>query len=103
LANKQKGYVEVDLDKKRKLKYDLNSLAEIEDKLGVTIAKLGEVEMGAKQIRVFLWAGLIHEDENITEREVGGLVNFENMEYINDKIGEAFALGTGKNQTSGSK
>jgi hypothetical protein len=75
----------------------LNSLAEIEDKLGVPLSKLAEVELGVKTVRAMLWAGLIHEDEELTEREVGNLVDFENLEYVQEKVGEAFAVSAPKN------
>ena len=78
-------------------RYDLNALAEIEEKLGVKLDQLDKVQMGVKELRTFLWAGLIHEDDNLTEREVGGMVDFDNMELINEKITEAFQAATGKN------
>jgi hypothetical protein len=90
MANKQRGFVEVQLDKKRTLRYTLNALAELEDRLGVSVSELTNVPMGMKQIRTFLWAGLLHEAPDITEQEVGNLVDFENMEYVSQKITEAF-------------
>jgi len=94
MANKQRGFVDIELDKARKLRYNLNALAELEDKLGTSLSDLDEDKMGVKQIRTFLWAGLIHEDPEITEQEVGEMVDFENMEYINEKITEAFSKAT---------
>lgn len=97
MANKHRGIVEIELDKVRHLRYTMNALAEIEDKLGVTIEKIGEVEMTVKAVRVILWAGLIHEDEALTEREVGNMVDMENFFYVQEKIAEAFAGGQPKN------
>jgi hypothetical protein len=97
MANKQRGFVIIELDKERKLRYTLNALAEIEDKLGVSLDELDKVQMGIKQLRVFLWAGLIHEDKELTELEVGDMVDFDNMEYVNSKISEAFQAASGKN------
>lgn len=97
MANKQKAIVDIKLDKPRKLRYTLNALAEIEDKLGIPLSKIAEVEMSMKNVRVMLWAGLIHEDEELTEKYVGNLVDFENFEYVQGKIAEAFAMATAKN------
>lgn len=98
MANKQKALVEVELGgEKRTLRFTLNSLAEIEDKLGVPLSKLSEVELGVKTVRTMLWAALIHEDEEITEKQVGNMVDFENLEYVQNKVSEAFALATAKN------
>lgn len=94
MANKQRGFVEIQLDKKRTLRYTLNALAELEDRLGVSVSELANVAMGMKQIRAFLWTGLLHEDPDITEQEVGNLVDFENMEYVSKKITEAFTSST---------
>ncbi|MBC9785502.1 hypothetical protein H1S01_13425 [Heliobacterium chlorum] len=97
MANKQRGFVDIDLDRPRKLRYTLNALAEIEDKLGVTVTKLSEVTLGIKSIRTFLWAGLIHEDANLNEKDVGSWVDFDNIEYVQAKIAEAFETATRKN------
>lgn len=97
MANRQRALITVELDKVRNLRFTLNSLAEIEDKLGVPISKLAEVELGVKSVRIMLWAGLIHEDPELTEREVGNMVDFDNIEYVQNKVAEAFASATEKN------
>lgn len=96
MANKQKAIVEIELDKTRTLRFTLNALAEIEDKLGVPLSKLGEVDLGIKAAQVMLWAGLLHEDETLSLKQVGDMVDLSNLEYVQKKIGEAFALATGK-------
>ncbi|MTV50090.1 hypothetical protein GJ688_14025 [Heliobacillus mobilis] len=97
MANKHKSLVEITLDKPRKLRYDLNALAELEDKLGVSLQELDQLAMGVKQLRVFLWAGLVHEDPGLSEIDVGAFVDLENLGEVNQKITEAFQLATGKN------
>ncbi len=96
MANKQRHLVELELgDKTYTMHYTLNSLAEIEDCLGVPLAELGKVQMGMKAVRVMLWAGLIHE--GLTEKEVGSMVDFGNFEYVQEKLAEAFEVATRKN------
>lgn len=75
----------------RTLKYDLNALAEMEDKYGSVDAAFAALDTNSiKAVRFVLWAGLIHEDENLTERQVGSLID---LRYLNDlmgTLGEAF-------------
>jgi hypothetical protein len=97
MANKQRQMVELELDKSRNIRYDLNAFAEIEDKLGITMAELPDVKVGMKTIRTLLWAGLIHEDENLTESAVGKLVDPDNLKYVQEKVVEAFSLVNRKN------
>jgi hypothetical protein len=98
MANKQRGFVKVELDKERNLRYTMNALAEIEDQLGVPLSEMAELKMTIKNVRVILWAGLIHEDEELTQQEVGNMVDLENMQEVQEKVAEAFAMADkGKN------
>ncbi|MFD9628678.1 hypothetical protein [Peribacillus muralis] len=97
MANKQKGLISINLDKKRNIRFTLNALGEIEDAFGVPLSKISEIELGVKAVRTMLWAGLIHEDEDLTEREVGNMVDFDNLEEVQAKVSEAFAVATAKN------
>jgi hypothetical protein len=93
MANKQRGNVEVELGGKvRNLRYTMNALAEIEDNLGVPLSEMDKVKMTIKNVRVILWAGLIHEDEELTQKEVGNMVDLENMEAVQEKVAEAFTM-----------
>lgn len=87
----EKRYVTIELDKPRRLRFDLNALAEIEERLGVGIDKLGDLDMKAKTARVMLWAGLIHEDQSITPEDVGGMVDLDNLGYVQERIAAALA------------
>lgn len=97
MANKQKNEVTIMLDKKRTIRFTLNALAEIEDALNVPLSKLSEVELGVKTVRTMLWAGLLHEDETLTERQVGNWVDFSNLEEVQTKVTEAFGMAMEKN------
>ncbi|MGD2278204.1 hypothetical protein [Bacillus wiedmannii] len=97
MANKQRGMVDIRLDKKRKLHYNLNALAEIEDALGVKIHEMHTLSLGMKNIRTILWAGLIHEDAELTEETVGSLVDVSNIAEVQTKVQEAFVGGESKN------
>lgn len=82
--------VPIELDKPRGLKFDLNAFAELEDKFGSMDAAFQAMQKGSlKAARTLLWAGLLHEDETLTERKVGGLVTLANMSAIMDRITSA--------------
>lgn len=42
-----------------------------------------------KAARTLLWAGLLHDDETLTERQVGGLVTMENLSAVMDGVSAA--------------
>lgn len=74
----------------RKLRYTLNSFALIEEKYG-TIDKAMEIlEAGSiAAIRFVLWAGLVHEDENLTEHYVGSQIELADLEDLAEKMNKA--------------
>jgi hypothetical protein len=100
MANKQRGLIEIELDGKvRNLRYTMNALAEIEDGLGVPLSEMENIKMTMKNIRVILWSGLIHEDPELTQVEVGNMVDLNNMQEVQEKVAEAFAMSQkGKNE-----
>lgn len=95
--NKKRGYVSIVLDKERDLCYKFNSFVQLEDELGKPLAELGNSN-GVKMsdLRAMLWAGLIHEDNNLTVEDAGDLIDeAESIEYVTTKISEAMDLAMG--------
>lgn len=77
--------------KERKLKFTLNALALLEDGYGTVEKAFDELEKNSmKAIRLILWAGLTWEDPNITEMEVGNLIDITTMGDVVESLGEAF-------------
>ena len=74
----------------RKLRYTLNSFALIEEKYG-TIDKAMEILKSGSivAIRFVLWAGLIHEDENLSEHYVGSQIDLSDLEDLAEKMNKA--------------
>lgn len=74
----------------RKLRYTLNSFALIEEKYG-TIDKAMEImEAGSiAAVRFALWAGLVHEDENLSEHYVGNQIDLSDLETLAEKMNKA--------------
>jgi hypothetical protein len=71
--------------KTRHLKYDLNAIAEISDRLHITVKlnnfaqDLMSTPLSFSALRVLLWAGLRHEDSELTIEQVGSWVDLDNM------------------------
>jgi len=92
IENVRKAPVVIDIGDgiERRLRYTLNAFALIEEKYG-TIDKAMEVlEAGSiAAIRFALWAGLVHEDENLTEHYVGNQIDLSDLEVLAEKMNEA--------------
>lgn len=74
----------------RRLRYTLNSFALIEEKYG-TIDKAMEIlESGSiAAVRFALWAGLVHEDNELTELYVGNQIDLSDLEGLAEKMNKA--------------
>lgn len=89
--------VPIVLDKERHLLFDLNAMVAFEDVTGKNLFKRGisaalAKNMSPTDLRTLLWACLIHEDETLTLKQVGGWVHFGNMLAIAAKVSEAFSV-----------
>ena len=75
----------------RTIKFDLNAMAELEDRYGSVDAAFKKLdENSIKALRFVLWAGLIHEDPNLTEQKVGSLIDMRYMTEMLETLGDAF-------------
>lgn len=88
MANKERGEVTVTLDKVRTLKFTLNSLVYAEEN-GVDIQNLGK-GVKLKDLRTLLFAGLFHEDAELTESQVGNLIDMQNLPIVSEALNKAF-------------
>jgi hypothetical protein len=88
---KQKG-VKISLDKDRILEYDFNAFVELEEKFGTIQGAMEQLQDGKlKNVRTILWAGLIEEDETLTEKEVGKMIHLDKIQELAEKINEALS------------
>lgn len=79
--------VTITLDKERTLKYTLNAFAEMEERYGTVDAAIEAMESGSiKGIRFMLWAGLIDEDETLTEQQVGAMIELQDLPELAEKM-----------------
>jgi len=76
----------------RSVKFTLNAMAELEDRYGSVneaFRKLEE-ENSVKALRCVLWAGFLEDEPEITERQVGSLIDLAYMDELMQTLGQAF-------------
>lgn len=116
MANLRRGEVAIDLDRERKLKFDLNALAEFEALCGEPVYSVfmrlnglksaGPQEIlglvGMKVLRGLLWAALLHDEPQLTARQAGDLLEkaegdgtIERYFYVLDKLANAWIASLG--------
>jgi hypothetical protein len=76
--------------KERHLLITMNSLIAIEEKTGRNVLE-GDIipeKMALKDVRLLVWAGLLHEEPNLTLEEAGAMIRLDSLATL------AAALGT---------
>lgn len=67
--------------------FDLNAMAEVEEKYGSVGKAVIAMQQGSfKAIRCVLWAMLLHDNPELTEKEVGSMVTVGNLDEIVEHI-----------------
>lgn len=75
----------------RTIKFTLNAMAELEDRYGSVEEAFKQLDNNSiKAVRCILWAGLIHEDPDLTEQQVGNLIDIQYMQELMTSLGDAF-------------
>lgn len=82
--SREKGTIELG-GKTRRLAYDLNALCALEDHGGI------DQTGSPKGLRAMLWAGLLHEEPDLSLDDVGRLVTLDRIEEIATAVGEAMS------------
>jgi hypothetical protein len=83
--------VQIELGGKvRVLRLDFNALALIEERTGKTISDMNDWKsLSAKHMRSMIWAALVHEDETLTEHQVGRWLSLQVFPIAIQKFSEA--------------
>ncbi|MEE9401258.1 MAG: hypothetical protein V3V32_04485 [Dehalococcoidia bacterium] len=81
--------VEIELDRPRFLRFDLNAMCEVERMTGSSFA---EMDGSMQTMRVLLWAGLLHDDPELTLKDVGSFIHVGNIQEVSDAVGEALSV-----------
>jgi len=106
--------VPIALDKVRSLYFDVNALIDLGEVLDINLLTAegwrefagAEVELDGKtafvpampsfaKVRAIVWAGLRHEDQNLTLRQVGAMLTMANLRTVTEAYSEAFQTADG--------
>jgi hypothetical protein len=82
------NYVNIELDKPRRIRFDVNALSDAEEALGMGLGTVMQSQLGIRMIRALLWAGLKWEDRGLTLERTGTLI----QKYL-ENGGDLGALG----------
>lgn len=74
--------------KEHTLKLDLNALIALEDRTGEPFDKIFNGGLTLKTVRRLLWAGLLHENADLTESEAGALIDFSTLMQLQHTLGD---------------
>lgn len=90
------SFYPIQLDKMRNFKYGMKALHLIEKKLGKPVAKIDMENLTMEDAATLIWAGLQHEDKDLTPDKVMDLVDeYSNIPAVMQAMGEAFAAAFG--------
>lgn len=81
----------------RTLRYDLNAIALLGQELGLKVRlayfreDVLETPLPLSALRTLLWVGLLHAEPELTEQQVGGWVDHENLAEVLAAFFELFS------------
>lgn len=92
-ARKARPEIIVNLDRPRKLVFDLGAICALEEKLGKSIFKaINWQDLGARDVRLLLWASLLRDEPTITLEQVDDLFSLgailENQQVLRGLVEE---------------
>ena len=91
------SYYPIDLDKTRNFKYGMRAISLIEKKLKKPVAKIDMENLTMEDAAIMIWAGLQHEDKDLTPDKVMDLVDdYSDIATVMQAMGEAFQGAFGK-------
>lgn len=91
-----KAFTPIELDKVRNLRYGMRALEIIEEMTGVKIGKLDMADLGIKDLKIILFAGLVHEDNKLTPDKVLELIDeYSDMATATEAMAKAMSEAFG--------
>ena len=90
------SYTPVELDKVRNFRYGMKAISTIEKKFKKPISKVDFENMTMEEIATIIWAGLVHEDKNLTVEKVMDLIDEKgNLQQVMQVVSEAMSAAFG--------
>ena len=82
----------ITLDKVRNFRFGMKSMSLIEKKLKKPITKIDMDSLSIEDMATLIWAGLVHEDKNLTPDKVMDLVDdYSDLGTVMKTLEEAFS------------
>ena len=79
--------------KERTMRLDFNALALIEERTGRSIMAMADWKsMSSRDIRSMVWAALVHEDDSLTEAQVGKWLTLQMLTVAMKAFSEAMHI-----------
>jgi hypothetical protein len=79
--------------KERTMRLDFNALALIEERTGRSIMSMADWKsMNSRDIRSLVWASLVHEDESLTESQIGKWLSLQMLPIVMKAFSEAMHI-----------
>ena len=96
------SYYPVQLDKSRNFKYGMRALDRIEKKFKKSVTKIDMENLTMGDTAIMVWAGLVHEDRNLTPEKVMDLIDeHSNLPTVMEAMKEAFQGAFGREELPG--
>lgn len=98
--------LELHLDRTRHLRFTLGALKRVEDTSGIRIheqTRLAEWGRTLEGVTTFLWAGLTHEDPDLTLEQVYELVDISQFGEVKHAVDVALGLASPNLETLGNE
>lgn len=90
------SYTPVELDKVRNFRYGMKAISTIEKKFKKPISKVDFENMTMEDTATIIWAGLVHEDKNLTVEKVMDFIDEKgNLQQVMQVMSEAMSAAFG--------
>jgi len=94
------GYTPIELDKMRNLRYGMKAISLVEKKFGQPIAKIDMDNLTMEDSATLIWAGLAHEDPDITPDKVMDLIDdHSSLQVVMEMVGVVLTEAFGSDDT----
>lgn len=100
------SYYPIELDKVRNFRYGMRAISLVEKKFKKPMAKIDMDNLTMEDTATLIWAGLVHEDRDLTPEKVMDLIDeHSSLTAVMQAMSEAMngAFGTGEEGKNGQK
>jgi len=93
------SYYPIKLDKMRNFRYGMKALSLIEKKLQKPLSKIDWDNLTMEDAAIIIWAGLVHEDKDLTPEKVMDIIDeHSDIETVFKEMSKAIQEAFGKKE-----